>query len=384
MKRYQYPLLGAGVLLLTGWFLWLATLSHAQSLVWVRQFGSGSVGGFSDAQAVAVDTSGVYVVGTFALGGRAFIRKYDAGGGEVWTREVSNSTNGRGVAVDSTGVYLAGNTSVSIPGQTNAGASDAFIRKYDVNGNTLWTRQFGMSSEDTTFAISAHSGGVYVVGRTFGTFPGQTNLGGEDAFVRKYDTSGSEVWTRQFGTTGNDNAQGASTDSTGVYVTGAANGILPGQTTAGGTDAYVRKYDANGTEVWTRQFGSSGVDFAFAVHVHSTGVYVAGETRGTLPGQTSAGGADGFVRKYDASGNAVWTRQFGTSGSDDARGTFADSTGVYVAGKTNGTLPAQTSAGNFDPYVRKYDHNGFELWTRQFGTANEERTNGRVVAGDST
>ena len=39
-------------------------------------------------------------------------------------------------------------------------------------------------------------------------------------------------------------------------------GTLPGQTTAGGIDAFVRKYDPNGTEMWTRQFGTAGDDFA--------------------------------------------------------------------------------------------------------------------------
>ena len=35
---------------------------------------------------------------------------------------------------------------------------------------------------------------------------------------------------------------------------------LPGQTSAGGRDTYLRKYDANGNEFWTRQFGTAGMD----------------------------------------------------------------------------------------------------------------------------
>jgi len=73
-----------------------------------------------------------------------------------------------------------------------------------------------------------------------------------------------------------------------------------------------------------------------------------------LPGQTSSGGVDLYVRKYDATGNVVWTRQFGTPGTDYATGVSVDASGVYVHGSTTGTLPGQTSAGDSDVFVRKY------------------------------
>ena len=139
--------------------------------------------------------------------------------------------------------------------------------------------------------------GVYVAGQTRGTLPGQTSSGGRDAFVRKYDSAGTEVWTRQFGTFAVDQASGVSVDSSGVYVAGFTGGTLPGQSSAGFTDAFVRKYDLAGTEVWTRQFGSPSLDEARGVSVDSSGVYVAGQTRSTLPGQTSAGSIDAFVVK---------------------------------------------------------------------------------------
>ena len=63
-----------------------------------------------------------------------------------------------------------------------------------------------------------------------------------------------------------------------------------------------------------------------------------------------------------------WIRQFGTSLHEFTHGVAVDSTGVYVVGQSYGTLPGQTSAGSVDPYIRKYDANGNELWTRQFGT----------------
>jgi hypothetical protein len=81
-----------------------------------------------------------------------------------------------------------------------------------------------------------------------------------------------------------------------VLVAGYTGGTLPGQSSAGGIDAFVRTYDAAGTELWTRQFGSASTDIAYSVSVGSDGsVLVAGHTGGTLPGQSSAGGGDAFV-----------------------------------------------------------------------------------------
>ncbi len=104
---------------------------------------------------------------------------------------------------------------------------------------------------------------------------------------------------------------------------------------------------------WIRQFGSSSIDNARGISVDASGIYVAGLTSGTLPGQTSAGSTDAFVRKYDLDGNEVWTRQFGTPSGDNARGISVDASGIYVAGGTDGTLPGQTSAGSTDAFVVK-------------------------------
>jgi hypothetical protein len=209
-----------------------------------------------------------------------------------------------------------------------------------------WIHQFGNSVVDCAHGVATDSTGVYVVGDVAGALPGQSSAGCDDAFARKYDASGTEVWTRQFGTGGADIAYGVATDATGIYVVGVVTGALPGQSYAGGSgDAFVRKYDASGTEKWTRQFGTSGDDCAYGVAIDSTGIYVAGVTGGALPGQSNIGSHDVFVRKYDASGTEVWTRQFGTSGDDYAFGVATDANGIYVVGQAGDALPGQSYVG---------------------------------------
>jgi len=166
-----------------------------------------------------------------------------------------------------------------------------------------WTRQFGSSDNDYAFIVTVDaSGNVYVAGETNGTLPGQSSAGIPDVFVRKYDGSGNEFWTRQFGSDASDEASSVMADTSGnVYVVGSTGkgGALPGQTSAGELDAFIRKYDGSGNELWTRQFGTSDWDWTRGVAVDTSGdVYVAGWTYGALPGQISAGGGDAFLVKF--------------------------------------------------------------------------------------
>jgi hypothetical protein len=291
------------------------------------------------------------------------------------------------VSVDDDGnVYVTGDTDDTLPGETGAGGSDVFLRKYDSAGNVQWTRQFGTSSQDLGNSVSVDgSGNVYIAGQTFGTLPEQTNAGFTDAFVRKYDSAGTELWTRQFGTNDRDNGDSLSVDGSGnVYVSGRTQGSMPGQTNAGAYDVFVRKYDGAGTELWTRQFGSSGNEFDAGVSTDGNGnVYVAGQTFGVLPGQTSSGYVDTFLRKYDSAGTAQWTRQFGSNGHTFAVSVSVDASGsVYLVGGTEGTLPDQTSAGDADVFARKYDGLGTAQWTWQFGSNAEDIGRSVTVGGN--
>ena len=77
-------------------------------------------------------------------------------------------------------------------------------------------------------------------------------------------------------------------------------------------------------------------DYANGVVTDSSGnVYVTGGTKGGLDGNTSAGNTDLFMLKYNSSGTKQWTKQLGSSGRDHARGVVTDSSGnVYVEGDT--------------------------------------------------
>ncbi len=349
-------------------------------IVWVREFGTANG---DNAYAVAADGN-TYVAGVTAgvLPGQlsagtndAFVRKYDADGNDVWTRQfgTSSSDDARGIAADASGVYVVGYTSGTFPGQTSLGNGDTFVRKYDVDGNELWTRQFGTTGTDIAVGISVDASGVYVTGHTSGSFLGSPRVGDWNAFVRKYDVDGNVLWTRECGTIQLEEVHAVSADASGIYIAGYTSGSFAGYTNAGGRDAFVVKYDASGTALWARQIGSIWSDEAMGVSAAAGGVYLAVNTHGNL-------GSNIYVQKYDASGARLWTHEFGTAASADARGISADASGVYVAGLTLATLPGQIRVGGRDAFVRKYDVDGNEVWTQQFGTPSDDEANGVSVA----
>jgi len=358
--------------------LLLPAAARGQGVEWIRQFGSPD----QDAAAgVAADTDGnVYVAGDTvdALPGQtetgshdAYVRKYDSQGNEIWTQQfglndgAAQVVQGRGVAVGPDGrVYVAGNTSGTFPGEVNFGRQDGFLRKYDPDGTEIWTRQFGSDRYEWVDGAAVSSdGAVYVVGVTSGALPGQTRVGGDDVFI------GNLIWIRQFGTALFDEARAVGVDPDGnAYVVGVL------EESGGWGDIFLRKYDPAGAEIWTRRFCAPDSCWASAVAVDADGnPHVVGGVRGTLPGQTRTGWEDAFLRKYDPDGTELWTRQFGTAPSAQAGGVAVDMFGdVWVGGTARGAFPGQTSAGGGDIFLRKYDAAGDELWTCQFGSPDDD------------
>jgi hypothetical protein len=316
------------------------------------------------------------------------VRKLDSAGSEIWIRQIGAAGDdfGTAVAVDkSSNVFVAGTTEGTLAGQRSEGNFDAFVRKLDPNGNEVWTSQFGTAADDDVLGLATDSeGSAYAAGRTRGALTADGSSGGTDAFVRKFSPTGKEVWTRQFGAAGDDAADGVAIDpSAKVYVAGHTRGALPGQVSLGNDDAYLRAFDTSGAELWTRQFGSDQNDVALTVATDGGGgVFVGGMTMGNLAGQPTHGYQDAFVRKYDASGNELWTRQFGSPVSTDVYGLSADLAGnVHVVGEVSGPLPDQPSVGSQDAYVAVFAGDGTERWSYQFGSG--KATSATGVAIDS-
>jgi len=207
----------------------------------------------------------------------------------------TGSTVGYAVALDASGnIYVTGYYTDTTdfdpqPGppdnRTSNGGADAFLMKFDNNGNYKWTRTWGGTGADAGLDARCDSSGNVVVSgnysQTCDLDPGvgadlRTSNGMMDVFVTKFDPSGNYLWSATWGGSNDDRGRGVSPDLTGnVFVTGFFSGTVdfdpgPGETivesNGSATDAFVSKFDPSGAFQWVRvpsgSFADQGYDIA--------------------------------------------------------------------------------------------------------------------------
>jgi hypothetical protein len=310
--------------------------------VWSRTFGGAGVDG-----ALCVDqtTDGGYIVAGYTknivtLDDDVYLVKTDANGEEVWSRTFGGEEWDQATCVQQTsdgGYIIAGRTD-----SFGAGSDDAYLIKTDANGHEVWSRTFGGIHQEWASSVQQTSDGGYIVGGYTYGYGGELFM----AYVIKTDANGVEVWSRTFGGAMMERASSVQQTSDGGY-------IVAGETYsfgAGLADVYLVKTDANGHEVWARAFGGSEYDQAYSVQQTSDGGYIAAGWTNSF----GAGARDVYLVKTDRSGNEVWSRTFGGGRWDYAYSVEQTSDGGYiVAGFAEGL-----GAGGADVYLIKTDANG--------------------------
>ena len=127
--------------------------------------------------------------------------------------------------------------------------------------------------------------------------------------------------------------------SDNVYIGGYTCGNLTRVPNAGSYDIWLAKYDSSGTQQWIVQFGSSSYEELNAMAVDSSdNVYIGGQTYGALTG-SNAGSNDIWYAQYNSSGTQQWIMQFGTSSSDSLSAMAVDSNDdLLIVGDTQGAF----------------------------------------------
>jgi hypothetical protein len=278
--------------------------------------------------------------------------------------------------VDNNGnIYVSGKTTGVMDGK-NLGKNDGFITKIDSTGIIVWSKQFGTNGdEDIQWSAIDNAGCVYITGSTTGILKDR-NFGKEDIFVVKYKPDGEMEWAGQFGTDSTDSGKGIYVDNKGyIYLTGMTGGKLE-QSSFGKTDGFVIKLDTKGKPLFVSQFGISGDDYSYAITGGSIGdIFVCGSTWGDL-GAKNKGFIDGFVGKITRDGKFEPFTQFGSEGFDIAMNLIAgDENSIYVGGSTSGNFGGQQQCEG-DCFLVKISPNGDILWNNQFGTKNNDGVRG--------
>jgi hypothetical protein len=246
-----------------------------------------------------------------------------------------------------------------------------YTKEPDIRPTLDWLKQVGSNYNDSGQALTiTKNEEVYIAGNTgtYSNFDGEVKLGFKDAFLSKYSADGNRLWTRLFGSaTNGEDATAISTDSNGfIYMTGNTGSIqyLYDKTTYGdGSDGFLTKFDPSGNMVWTNIIGTNTYDSVEAIAIApDDSLYITGQTDVKIDGKDIYAPRESFIQKYDSAGNKIWTRTIGLV----SNGTFATdilftSLGeVFIAG----TLRKDSTTKAF---IAKYNVGGELIWNSYFG-----------------
>ncbi|MBS1688189.1 MAG: SBBP repeat-containing protein [Bacteroidetes bacterium] len=339
-------------------------------------------------------------------------------GGSAGDQAYGSTTDGSG------NIYLTGGTNsaanIATIGSHSAilggGGGDAFLAKFSSSGGLLWATYIGGNGFDAGEGVACDaSGNVYVTGTTgsnagvattgaFQTTYGGGSFGGGDAFLAKFNSGDTMLWSTYYGGTSNDAGYAVACNANGdVYFGGntASTGLRKMYTTNGydtsfnGTsDVFLAKFRTDGTRVWSTFYGGSALDqlqglsidrlgniFGTGQTYSTSGIATAGAFQTTVSGTTPQ---TAFLFKYDSTCHLKWATYYGTNttlgysvacdtlGSLYFTGYTTSTTNIASAGSYQSTL-----AGSQDIFIAKFDTAGGRIWGTYYGgTQSDESVGG--------
>ncbi|MEZ4936394.1 MAG: T9SS type A sorting domain-containing protein [Crocinitomicaceae bacterium] len=365
--------------------------------------------------------NGIAEVTTSASGSNyaSFMLKLDQSGNYQWVKSIlptnsANSVDIRDAYIDQNDdIYLVGAMKGDVVFDTlsndtifSAGSStNAFVAKYDAQGQFLWGHSFGSSQNQYASGIDVDmSGNVYVCGYFNNAMDlsqaggGQfSSNGGLDGYILKLDQDGDFQWFHAIGGPGEDRLETIKVNTGGTIVAGGTLSgdfdINPGAATNMTNtneiyEAFAVKFNEMGDYQWVKIIhGGADYDVISEIGLLSdqslvlVGSFYATVQFGPMAGQSSvsSGQSDVFALKVDQNGNYAQHLAFGGTASDDARCLNISATDKMLIGGNfygtvdfdpSGNTATQTSSGQSDGYTVGFDANWNYLWSQAIGGTN--------------
>ncbi|MDQ3394168.1 MAG: T9SS type A sorting domain-containing protein [Bacteroidota bacterium] len=184
----------------------------------------------------------------------------------------------------------------------SAGTSEAYVVKYDKDGNYLWANRMGGADNDMGLDIAVHASHVYVTGsfESSAEFNARgesshalTSKGRTDVFIAKYEASGGALsWVKSMGGPKFDEGKSIFVDESGLYVAGRFEDIanfnavgeeVVSYTSKGYRDIFLAHYSlTEGAYIWSKALGNVSFDEPNAITKNGNSVYVTGSFQETL------------------------------------------------------------------------------------------------------
>ena len=206
---------------------------------------------------------------------------------------------------------------------------------------------------------------------------------GIDAFVGKYNSDGDFIWVKTYGGAESDYCYNLSVDPSGNIITsgwyGATVDFDPGLgtnelTSNGLEDIYISKFDSDGNHLWVKSFGGTGAERSYSIVADEQYIYSSGSFETTVDFDPSAstteitsnGDTDIYISVLNANGDFIQAQGIGGIGPDRGRAITLDNSGsVFVSGQFENSADFDASAstnsltanGDYDAFILKLTNN---------------------------
>ena len=247
----------------------------------------------------------------------------------------------------------------------------------------LWQKTIGGNASDVVTSLKKSSDGGYVLaGYSASNVSGEkseNSRGKLDGWIVKTNSSGSILWDKTYGGSGDDFLISIDQTTDGGFIVGlGSDSNISGDKTEnsrGGLDFWILKINASGNIEWQKTYG--GAQPEFDTHVFQTadgGYFVSGYSDSGISGdktEASNGQRDYWALRLNSSGDILWQNSIGGSLIDRATISTTSQDGGYVIGgfSTSSSTGDKTenSRGASDNWIVKLDANGNVVWDKTFG-----------------
>lgn len=205
---------------------------------------------------------------------------------------------------------------------TSQGSNDIYIVKTDKDGDTLWSRIYGLPDREdmgNSIKMMADSGLIICGSITIGS------KGNWDIYILKLNANGDSLWSRAWGSQYNEGAESIIESFDGSYII-AGYKSEPGNPIRG----FIEELDSVGSPIWSKYIGNPD-ESSFPEHMvkcADSGFIIAGafDSTGT--------GAYGYpmLCKYDKIGNLQWLQTYPIIDQD----TFRTGKAIHVCESSSG------------------------------------------------
>ena len=303
--------------------LWMVKVRPNGGGHWGKTFAEYFV---SAANSIAETSDSNLVITGYAIRKREYqsnllLMKVDTLGNVLWQKTYGSDGDEQGTKVIevSDGGYAVAGYSTS----NNDAEPNWYVMKTDKDGNKLWDKQFGSSSDDRATSIAeTFDGGFVVTGYT-----GSGDGGRKMMSIIKLDAEGNDIWAQNYPL--NDWSSGAdiiATKDSMIIATGYTKAY-----TITDYDFMTVKTDMNGDTVWTRTFGDEHwQEGTSLIETFDNNFVVCGYSMSNITDQSSF-----VILKYDKAGNLVWHYIFKRKSQDYAKSVVETrDNGLLIAGTT--------------------------------------------------